>query len=480
MLNLSSHNRVWAWLCLLILFVTSSSFDVLIVFSNRTKAIMQNFITSTELFNKNSTEIFYCNDSYFDEEISNHPNLIAVFDITNNLNSQFEIAKVCEFNLLAHFLVSDSLPYQSKWTFLLSSSKEDLSKAIVSTLTYFNWIDGVAISDVERYASLCTMASGYSSNINLYSVGSNTVFHDLIGREIMKLGSSLFYLYLDKELSLELQKNLVSSKLIINGTGILLIEDGSYGSSTEGALAIVDKGKELTDSKENYLIDIISEMIDTLSNISSSYNIQKVLEERCINRHCVTEFSLINIQEAKRKIVGSIKNGKLSLNFPIIFPGSSTNIPISQKKVLFFSASNGSTDPGGNPVALVPINTRGIALAVKHMNTGTEILQNFQIKLSGFDCGVNIYNPDFCLSCFGKDINKLGLAHIGGLSSSMAMGDMITFKKLNRTTPLVSATNTEVSLGNSTKYPYYSRVNLNNYDLAAQIPLFLKTIGEGI
>ncbi|CAG9325865.1 unnamed protein product [Blepharisma stoltei] len=460
----------------LVIFAISGSSEILIVYSNFTKSALPGFMADIRSSYKDMIDIFYCDIFFLDYELSQHSSLSALFDITNSISYQFEICKISEANSLAHFLVSDRLPCQNKWTFLLSSSQKDLNEAFITVLSYFNWTDGVAISDVEKHSSL-SMDSKYFSRINIFTAESHTQVEDLVERKIMGLGSSLFYLFLDKEISIEFQKSLITSKLLVAGAGILLIQDSSYDSNLEGSLAIVDKGKEHINSKSNYLLATFSEMIKILGNISSSEDALKLISKACLNSYCVTEFSLINIHKGQRKIVGSIKSSKLILNASIIFPGNSTEIPKSSKKILYFSASNGPTDPGGNPQPSCPINARGITLAVKNVNTIGDILQNFYLKLNDFDCGVGIYNPAFCLACFGKDISKLGLAHVGGLTSGMALGEIETFKKLNVTIPMVSATNTDTVLSNSTFFPFYSRVSLSNYGYYAQIPLLLKAMG---
>mmetsp|Transcript_21535 Transcript_21535/g.21290 ORF Transcript_21535/g.21290 Transcript_21535/m.21290 type:complete len:90 (+) Transcript_21535:244-513(+) len=85
----------------------------------------------------------------------------------------------------------------------------------------------------------------------------------------MKLGSSLFYLFADKNTSIGVQQALMNSKMLTNETGILLIGESSYGSTVEGALAVVEKGRELVDSYEKYLSVAISELVLILKNSSS-------------------------------------------------------------------------------------------------------------------------------------------------------------------------------------------------------------------
>ncbi|CAG9331440.1 unnamed protein product [Blepharisma stoltei] len=460
------------------IFLLSKSTEVLIIYSNYTKISISDFIFEIQQSTSalSAIEITACDFLVAEEEISNRPNLVAVFDISNDLSFQFRIAKLCENNLIVHFLYTDSLPYENKWTFSLSSSKLSLNRALIITLAYFNWTDGIAVTDIQKFSNLQDLFRSYFKDIEVFSVSSDTFIKDFIGIEMKKLGSSLFYLFINKDISLQIQQYLVDSKQLGDGTGILLIKESSYGSNIDGTLGLVEKGKEFVESEDSYLSLTILEMITSLNNASDTY-ILNFLEEKCPNHYCINEFSVINIQEKQRKIVGSIVEGNFKLLSSIVFPGNSKKIPISQKKVLYFSASDGTTDPGGVPYASVAVFARGLTLAVKDINSGQNILENFQLKLNHFDCGASVYNAAFALNCFEKDKDKVGLAHITAPMTATAFGAMISLKKLNITVPYIGAVNSGPELSNTTAYPYYSRISLPSSWAYTQIPIILKVMG---
>ncbi|CAG9331430.1 unnamed protein product [Blepharisma stoltei] len=465
---------------LFLTFITvSTSSEVLIVYSHASKSAAASLFADviTSVSNISLIEIFSCDFNFLDEEISKHPNLIAIFDITDNLTSQFKISKLCKDKLLIHFLVSESMPYKNNWTFMLSAPKTNLCEAFITTLKYFNWTTGVAFSSVKNYPIYQANLHNYSEKIDLFSASSGAFVTNFIQKEVLRLGSSLFYLFADNNSSIEIQKNLKSSKMLTNGTGILLISESSYGSTIEGALAIVEKGKETAESYEKYLYLTILDMISLLSNASSYDDSLIMLLEKCPNHYCVNGFSLVNIHENQRKFVGSITNGILMLNSSIVFPGNSVEIPISQKKYLYVSANDGTTNPDAAPSEFVILYNRGFASALKDMNTGNDILQNFQLKLNDFDCGAAVYNAAFNYNCINKDKDKLGLARIMASSSLLAYGEIATLAKLNITLPCIGALNVDSGLSNSTKYPFYSRVSVPSTVLFSQVPLILKVMG---
>ncbi|CAG9331439.1 unnamed protein product [Blepharisma stoltei] len=294
----------------------------------------------------------------------------------------------------------------------------------------------------------------------------------------MGMGSSFYYLFGDKNISIGIQQALASSKILVNGTGILLVGKSSYESATEGALAIVEKDRETIISNEKYLFEAISRMIYLLSNASNVGESLILLSKKCKNHYCVNDFSLLNIQNSQRKIVGSIVDGNAVLNnFSMIFPGNSVDVPKSQKKILYFSANDGTTNPGSPSMEIVTFYKRGFTLALQDMNNGIDILQNFQLKLNDFDCGASVYNEKFCYNCINKDKNRLGLAHIVSVTSSMAYGQIATMAKLNITIPLIGVISLDPGLSNSTKYPYFTRVILPSNYAFKQIPLLLKVMG---
>ncbi|CAG9331436.1 unnamed protein product [Blepharisma stoltei] len=471
----SSYHGLFKLLYLALVALSASS-EVLIVYSNSSKSIVSSIIEEMEA-NISSLEIFSCDFSLLKEEIALHTNLLAIFDITSNLDSQFSISKLCQDNSLIHFLVSDDLLYHNKWTFSLSSSKNSLNQAFTTALNYFNWNAGTAFSNIENYPTSKTILSSYSENIILFPVGSDTSIKDLISREIMKFGSSLFYLFTEKNKSIEIQETLSSSKMLINGTGILLIGESSYESSINGALAIVEKGREAVSSNESYLSVAILELINLLKNSSNINNCLLLLSKTCPDHYCAHDFSLINIQNNQRKLVGTIKKENLVLNSVIEFPGDSFDVPTSQKKVLYISANDGTTNPGMAPTQAVELYKRGLTLAMKDMNDGINTLQNFQLKLNDFDCGASAYNADFNYNCIYKDKNKLGLARIMSLASVIAYGEMATLAKLNNTIPCVGYLNIDPGLSNSTKYPFYTRIIFPSDALYSQGPLLFKVMG---
>ncbi|CAG9331431.1 unnamed protein product [Blepharisma stoltei] len=68
----------------------------------------------------------------------------------------------------------------------------------------FNWTAGLAVSSIENYSSWKNCLINYSEKISLFSVTSDTLIEDLVQREFLKLGSSLFYIFSDKNTSIKI------------------------------------------------------------------------------------------------------------------------------------------------------------------------------------------------------------------------------------------------------------------------------------
>ncbi|CAG9319105.1 unnamed protein product [Blepharisma stoltei] len=111
------------------------------------------------------------------------------------------------------------------------------------------------------------------------------------------------------------------------------------------------------------------------------------------------------------------------------------------------------------------------------INEGNTLLKNFQITFFTFDCGVTVYDAKFAYNCFNNDIDKLGLGHISSFSSSMTIGALQTFKKLNVTFPVVGCSTTEPSLNLTSVYPMFTRVWFTASYGTSYLSVLIKAMG---
>ncbi|CAG9334701.1 unnamed protein product [Blepharisma stoltei] len=190
-----------------------------------------------------------------------------------------------------------------------------------------------------------------------------------------------------------------------------------------------------------------------------------------------SQFSIINVQEGKREIIGSVFDGEVIIVKNLIFPGNTPNVPKSDQKILQVSISGGSTNPGTAPMTSLPLFCNGAYTAWSLINDGTlGILKNFQIKYFISDCGTLNYDEKFARPCFTKDIDKIGLAHIS-MGTVIATGEMKLFESLNVTIPVVGAAAVGRALSSTALYPMFTRIVVPNDYILALSSLFLKVLG---
>ncbi|CAG9325308.1 unnamed protein product [Blepharisma stoltei] len=178
-----------------------------------------------------------------------------------------------------------------------------------------------------------------------------------------------------------------------------------------------------------------------------------------------------------RKAVGSIQNGNVTIFGDLIFPGQSSIIPKSTKKILQLSISAGTTNPGASASPIAVVGARGSFAVQDLINEGNDILPHFYLKIISFDCGVTVFNASFTESCFSKSIDQLGLSHISAFSSTITIGSIQIFKNLNITVPVIGATNADDSLSSIVNFPTYSRVQMAYSFICPKFSIIIKGLG---
>ncbi|CAG9335816.1 unnamed protein product [Blepharisma stoltei] len=99
------------------------------------------------------------------------------------------------------------------------------------------------------------------------------------------------------------------------------------------------------------------------------------------------------------------------------------------------------------------------------------------MSLFTYYCGATIYDPIYGYNCFLKDIDKFGLAAVSSYASGVVLANLQTFKLLNITVPIVSATAAATALSSTSTYPWFSRVQVSNLGWIPQAPSLFKALG---
>ncbi|CAG9318585.1 unnamed protein product [Blepharisma stoltei] len=411
--------------------------------------LTQNFSDLVDWHNCSYSAIINC--------ISQYPNSLVLLDLSRDPAIQQSLSKICDDYSLFHLVYQKNSKYVEKSTYSLTLPPSEEIDAFASLLSYFNWTQGAVFLDEESY-SLKNENSVFSSGFDCFTIASLTDIDGLVSRSVVSAGITLYYFLLENEKSQDLQKSLIKAKLLTRGNGIVLNQESGYQCEIDGALIISEKGYEYENSLEEYLKSSIKEIISLIAYVEDAKEIRRLLDLEMPNHYRIPKFSIVNIQNGERITVGTIINRNVSIFGNLTFLGQSSSIPKSNRKILPISINAGITNPGSENVYTALHSSYGSNICIDKINEGSEILLNFQLEMFNFDCGVSIYNAAFLKSCYQKDIDKLGLAHLSGYGSSVAIGSLVFFKQANITIPSVGAINGSTLLSSIKDYPMYVRM----------------------
>ncbi|CAG9335812.1 unnamed protein product [Blepharisma stoltei] len=427
--------------------------------------------------------------SHYLYSATNSDELLALFDLLENPKilidlvddrvNHYDLSQLCKEYEVIHLVVEDDLNYLTDWTFSGSTSRVNYLESLTILFGYFNWSQGI-IFNSNQNTFIKDYLLDFSNSFKNVITEPNSNINDIVGRIAVPLGSTMYYIFGDEAYSSSIQQALIEKKLANAGNGIILGKESYFDPIIAGSLIIAEKNQENTTSKEIYISTAILKIINLIDSSLAAddpYQIKITLEKSCLNRFCQNTFSLVNFINNSKTIVGNFNNTSISLISEIIFPGNTTTPPISTKKTLPISINAGSTNYGQVPSPNVPIYARGTSLAIKWINEGLGILENFQMSLFTYDCGATIYDSTYGYNCFLKDIDKFGLTHVSSYPSGVVLGTLQTFKRLNTTVPIVSAVASSAALSSISTYPWFSRIQVSTIGLSSQTPSLLKALG---
>lgn len=411
-------------------------------------------------------------------EIENQLKLLGqhkfVFDLSEKISEIYSISRVCEEFSAYHFVLNHRIDENFLFSYSLVPVQEAYIQALGQVLGYFNITSGVILNSEENHHFRNTVIG----NFQLFIIEDQADISDFVGRLVIPLGARFYGIFTDAESSRLIQDVLETKKLLESGDGLIMDRKSAYQYASEGALILTEKGHEFTKDDKDYLHKLILYTFEICGKIEAGEI--RNLDDLCPNKYCVNEFSLVNIQDGARIIVGNITEGRTDLDLRLIrFPGNSHEVPDSSKKVITVSISSGAFNyPEGNiRDEKVPIYATGATACLNMVNTDNNMLANFHLNLNHFDCGQAFYDPDYGDYCFGKDKTKLGLAHISPYFPIPSKETQKTFQRLNIDLPIIGVTIFDNSLLNTEAFPWYSSVRFSAYKQILQFPTLMRAFG---
>ncbi|CAG9318591.1 unnamed protein product [Blepharisma stoltei] len=271
------------------------------------------FNASVEWHKCNFSSILFC--------ISQHPNSSLLLDYSKDLIVQNSLSQICQDYFLIHLVFQNNFRYLEKWSYSLTSSFSDYLSAFLSLLRYFNWSQGtVFLNEDTKYFKDEILQ--YLSELDYYTVSTMTDTNGLIDGVIARTGATIYYLFLNTLQSKNMQIALKNAKLLTSGSAVILNQESGYECDTEGVLIIAEKGHEFDASSQEYLKSTIIEIISLVLEAENSKDVKTFFDSKLPKHYASPEFSIINIQNGQRVIVGSITNGNLVISGNITFLGT--------------------------------------------------------------------------------------------------------------------------------------------------------------
>ncbi|CAG9334708.1 unnamed protein product [Blepharisma stoltei] len=459
----------------LTMFNLCSSVEIIIAKNDRNE-LNQVWIEEAKYQFESVVEWYQCDYSLISECVNSHPNAIIVLDLSNSFETQLSLSQLCKENNKVHLVPQKNQEsLYDEWTYDILPSNLAQTDAYFATLAHFNWTHGLVITDGD-HAYIKPKFLEYSETFDYITIESLASLEKVVNRIIKPLGATLYYIFTNSVLSSKIQETLKSKKLLSKGDGIMLTQNSCYDCKTNGAIIVTVAGQEYASSQEEFLISSFENLIlyvlnQTAETTEELKHLLKIYSQK-------NKFSIVNIQDNQRQIVGTVSAGSVKISKTLIFPGNTTDVPKPDKKVLHMTVSGGSYNPGAPPVTFAPLFYYGAYTAWSLINEGVlGILTHFRINYFIFDCGVVTYDKELTPACFTKDIDKFGLAHISAPSSLVTIAEINIFKSLNLTFPVVGSIPDDYSLNSTSLYPMFTRVIISNRYLYSLASLLFRALG---
>lgn len=250
-------------------------------------------------------------------------------------------------------------------------------------------------------------------------------------------------------------ESLVKTKLLNEGSGLILGSFGFWEADQNGILTFAEDQLEESTDKYEYESYSIIKFLKIMLNcefVDDSELLRDYLESLTDNHHAKSDFLLLNVQNNLKVRVGNINKSQISIQKPIIYPGNLLEKPNSPRTDIRLSIADGSTNPGYGNSAYSDLIKQGAYYAIK-LAESQNYLENYDVKVTHTDCGAEVYNSTFMNSCFKTLKNDLGVAHMTSPFLITCFGTANEFLNLNISIPIISEYCRTPTTSNKAKYP---------------------------
>ena len=388
--------------------------------------------------------------------------IYILIDITKDFSFYTKLDQLSQqFNAFYITITPPSGQTSSSLRYHLHPGLDQLKSAISRFLDYLNWEEFSIFGSNQLNDQLLAfdLHSNYNQLIKSFRVYEDDITDkksDEIVRKLIKTQGVKNLIVIDDGDSLiSFQKSLKFRKIPKFGTYLIFLNRGIYTVDIEGALIISEPGTENSTSEETFEYITIVNFLKDLCVISTDS-----LKIKCPSQNCFKHFNLVNIQQAARKVIGTIENAVDIIEQPV-FPENNTSIiPTFQKSKILMSIANGTSEIYNQ--GYIPTYAyfyQGARYAVARSNSLQEF-DNFELDLFPTNCGNLFYDEAWYKMCLGSALNNLGVAYLTCIPTEGARGNLLTLRALSKNIPQISPLAISKDLENRSTYPEFLKLGV--------------------
>lgn len=463
-------------LLLLLILITQSRdiLDYILLYSSETSEELILEIGS-KLEIHSSFNLSQVNLSDLEENLQTVMNALLI-DITENQDFFPLLDQISQtFATVYLTLTQAEISENSEFRFYLRDTLENIKNRINEVVTYLNWEKFSIFSSTEYFDILLasSVKAEFSSKVDFFltfvqGISDNSL-NTIVKKSIKASGTRKLLIIGQGSDINRFQYFIKERKLEVAGTHFLFCPEGIHSAYLNGSIILSYPGTEQSKNEIHFKLNLLENILQKIDE----KNAKNFLAMNCANNICIQDYNIINIQNGKKVIVGTLGKS-LNITIPIIYPGQTTSkSAFLSSTPIIVSIANGTSEPNMNitDYSYASVYT-GAEYAVLRSNLNNEI-PNFHIELTPTDCGNGYYNESLYESCFSKLSQNLGIAYLTSLSSIGTKGNYKTLKYLKIEIPQLSPLSLIEELNNKTEYPNLLKLGMSNYDYGESFLLFL-------
>ncbi|CAG9316472.1 unnamed protein product [Blepharisma stoltei] len=411
-------------------------------------------------------------------------NASIIIDSTSSLALSSKISKVSSELEFLHLVVGKPSESFQDWDYFTLLPEMRHYEALNSILRLFNWSQYVIIqSESFESTQLTNIFKEYQldQNIKFFSFPnsqSQNVSDDLVGVQVKPSGLLNILILNEGEGARKLISSLITKKNYKENSGVLLSSKGLWGAEADGTIIVVEKDLESATSLANYkalsVLKILA-YIDLTND--SNYAIKNQLKVALNSKnHPIPQFSIVNIQNNKRVIIGSIEETNVKFQISPVFPGNTLKYPDSKNAAVTISVASGKSNYNGIPYYSNIWVKTGALFAIGYANS-ISVIPNYIIKTHNTDCSAELYNHNFSYNCLAKEVGNFGSFYIPSIINDVCFGTINDFNLLDIQIPMIADGCPSPLLTSKESYPKFTRTTKTLAYHAGIIPSLMSIFG---